>query len=59
MSKPRKIIIEVLIDWEDYEDVCDELLLEDAIEAKVEGVSWNILTKQNHEQTNSTSTVDR
>lgn len=44
MSKPRKIIIEVLIDWEDYEDVCDELLLEDAIEAKVEGVSWNILT---------------
>jgi len=25
----RTLYLEVVVDWEDYEDVCDELLLED------------------------------
>lgn len=39
----RKILIELQIDWEGYEDVSDELIVEDAIEAKVEGVGWTLL----------------
>jgi hypothetical protein len=26
----RTIIVQVEIDWEDYDDVCDELMLEDS-----------------------------
>lgn len=39
----RKILIELQIDWEGYEDVSDELIIEDAIEARVEGVGWTLL----------------
>lgn len=28
----RKLILEVTVDWEDYDDVSDELLLEDVTE---------------------------
>lgn len=41
----RKIIIEVSIDWPDYDDVDDMLVIEDAIEAKVDGVYWQVLNK--------------
>lgn len=34
----RKILIELQIDWEGYEDVSDELIVEDAIEQKADGV---------------------
>lgn len=26
----REILVKVVIDWEDYDDVCDELILEDS-----------------------------
>lgn len=42
----RNIIIELQIDWEGYEDVSDELIVEDAIEAKVNGVGWTLLPKK-------------
>ena len=41
----RKIIIELQVDWEGYEDVSDDLIVEDAIEAKVEGVRWTLLSQ--------------
>jgi len=31
----RRIIISVTIDWEDYDDVSDELILEDVFESLV------------------------
>lgn len=43
----RKIIIELQVEWDDYEDVADELIVEDAITAKVEGVGWRLL-QQTH-----------
>lgn len=42
----RKIIIELQVNWEGYEDVADELIVEDAIEAKVNGVGWTVLPKK-------------
>lgn len=39
----RKIIIELQVDWNNYDDVCDELVVEDAIEARMDGVSWTLL----------------
>jgi len=39
----RKIIIELQIDWDGYEDVADEIIVDDAIEAKLSGVGWRIL----------------
>lgn len=39
----RKILIELQVDWEGYEDVSDELIVEDAIQEKVEGVGWTLL----------------
>lgn len=39
----RKILIELQIDWKGYEDVSDELIVEDAIEQKAEGVGWTLL----------------
>ena len=30
MSNVRKILLEVIIDWEDSDDICDELILEDS-----------------------------
>jgi hypothetical protein len=29
MSKKRIVFLKMTVDWEDYDDVCDELLLED------------------------------
>ena len=29
MSKKRIVFLKLTVDWEDYDDVCDELLLED------------------------------
>lgn len=37
-SNTRSIYAEIRIDWEDYEDVMDELALEDAIESVKDGV---------------------
>ncbi len=31
----REIIIKVIVDWEDYEDVSDELILEDVFESLI------------------------
>lgn len=42
----RKIVIELQIDWEGYEDVSDDLIVEDAIEAKADGVSWKIANQR-------------
>ncbi len=39
----RKIIIELEIDWEGYDDVADELIVQDAIQARVDGVGWKLL----------------
>lgn len=41
----RKIIIELTIDWEDYEDVADELIVEDTgvFQSMKEGVSYRII----------------
>ena len=42
----RKILIELEIDWEDSNDVCDEIMVEDAIQAKCEGVGWKLAAPQ-------------
>lgn len=47
----RKILIAVTIDWEDYDDVSDELIIEDAFESLIlkDGVQIEIVkteTKQ-------------
>jgi hypothetical protein len=39
----RKILIELEIDWEGYDDVADELIVQDAIQARVDGVGWKLL----------------
>lgn len=39
----RKILVEVEIDWEDYEDVSDELIIEDALTSKFEGVEIRVV----------------
>lgn len=40
----RKIIVELTFDWDDYEDVSDELMLEDAgFEELKDGVSYRII----------------
>ena len=41
----RKIVIELQVDWDGYEDVIDELIVEDAIEARLDGVSWRVLSQ--------------
>lgn len=42
---PRKILIEFTVDWEDYDDVNVELIVEDAgiIDSLKEGVTYRIL----------------
>lgn len=42
-SEKRKILIEVSIDWDGYEDVHDEIIIEDAITTEKAGVSWKIV----------------
>lgn len=37
-SNTRSIYAEIRIDWEDYDDVMDELVLEDAIDSVKDGV---------------------
>ena len=52
-AKPkRKILIELEIDWEDYDDVCDELVVEDVFEnwPGKTGVSYTILTPEEKQQ---------
>lgn len=41
----REIIIKVVIDWEDYDDVCDELILDDSgiYDSLKTGISIEIL----------------
>ena len=39
----RKILIELQVDWEGYDDVCDELVVEDAIQPKSKGVGWQLI----------------
>lgn len=39
----RKILVEVEIDWENYEDVSDELIIDDAINLPFEGVTIKIV----------------
>ena len=39
----REILVKFIIDWEDYDDVCDELILEDLeLNMKV-GASYEII----------------
>lgn len=45
-NKPRKILVEFLIDWEDYEDVADELIIEDAVKIDKAGVSYQIIQQK-------------
>lgn len=43
--KVREIVIKLTFDpleWEDYDDVCDELMLEDGLSLK-EGIEYEIL----------------
>lgn len=42
-KKPRVIIIAITFDWEECDDVCAELMLEDGIEVKKNGVSYEII----------------
>lgn len=39
----RKLLVDISIEWQDYEDVADELILEDAITLQKEGVSYKII----------------
>jgi len=43
-NKPitREIIIKLQFNWDDYSDVCDELMLEDGLSLK-EGIEYEIL----------------
>ena len=47
-STNRKIIIEFSVDWNDYEDVSDELIVEDMgiLEGLKEGVKYRIVKDQ-------------
>lgn len=38
----RKITLELEVDWNDYDDVCDELLVEDVFEDYVEKLGTSI-----------------
>ncbi len=44
----RKIYLEVVIDWEDYDDVCDELIIEDSgiYDALKEGVTIKLVENE-------------
>lgn len=42
-SNTRSIYAEIRIDWEDYDDVMDELVLEDAIESVKDGVEIYVI----------------
>ena len=42
-TRKRKIAVEFTFDWEECDDVCSELMIEDAIEIKRVGVSYEIL----------------
>lgn len=55
MIMKREIHIKVTIDWPDYEDVCDELILEDSgiYDLVKNGVSIELnQTPNNHESNN-------
>jgi len=42
----REILIKFKFNWEDYDDVCDELIMEDGVQLK-DGVSYDIINKEN------------
>jgi hypothetical protein len=44
----RTILLKLTVDWEDYEDVCDELVIEDAIREVADGVTIEVLTIPNN-----------
>ena len=46
----REILIRVTIDWEDYEDVCDEVMLEDSgiYDELKSGVDIDVLEFRNY-----------
>lgn len=46
-KKPRVITIAITFDWEDCDDVIADLMLEDGIEIKKKGVSYEII-KDSH-----------
>lgn len=45
----REILIKVTIDWDNYDDVCDELILEDSgiYDSLKDGVGIEIITQSN------------
>ena len=55
MNKPREIYMKLTVDWEDYDDVSDELIVEDVFEnyqpkdgtklELVKDAGWNINNK--------------
>ena len=51
----RKIYLEVTIDWEDYEDICDELCIEDSgiFDSLKTGVFIEIMKDNNNNRKNT------
>lgn len=43
IKKKRIITIAIAFDWDECEDVCAELMLEDGIEVKKKGISYEII----------------
>lgn len=39
----RKIIVEIQVEWDGYDDVCDELVVEDALSIKKDGITWRVV----------------
>lgn len=47
MDRERKLLIEVTVDWEDYEDVCDEILFDDVFrDFDTDGVELKLIKEQ-------------
>lgn len=48
-KKSRTILVEFTVNWEDYEDVADELVIEDSgiLESMKVGVSYRIIKDKN------------
>jgi hypothetical protein len=39
----RELLVKITVEWEDYDDVCDELLLSDVLGEMCEGVTYEIV----------------
>lgn len=48
-NNKREILVKVVVDWEDYDDVSDELILEDSgiFDSLKDGVSIEIINQNN------------